>query len=178
VSRVSIVPVNAIDPALLERLALCLEERFLMSCRVERSVRIPRTSLNSARNQLFLNTLVARVAAATPQLDGVKLAVTDFDLYKISHQFIFGDGSDEYKVATVSLHRLRAEFYGEEADENMLFQRLLKEAVHDIGHALGLKHCFHARCAMHFSNSIYDTDNKLAHFCDSCERRVRRAPAG
>jgi archaemetzincin len=161
------------DASFLERLALCLEERFLFTCTVERTLRVPRTSLNSVRKQMFFNTLVARVAAIVPGIDGIRLAITDYDLYKTSHQFIFGDASEEQRTAVVSLHRLHNEFYGERPDPNLLFQRTLKEAVHDIGHALGLKHCFNARCAMYFSNSIYDTDNKLSHFCDTCEKRIR-----
>jgi len=173
VGHIGIVPINAMDASFLERLALCLEERFILTCDVERTLRVPRTTLNSVRKQMFFNTLVARVAAVTPAIDGISLAITDFDLYKTSHQFIFGDASEEHRVAIVSLHRLRSEFYGERADANLLFQRTLKEAVHDIGHAHGLKHCFNARCAMYFSNSIFDTDNKLSHFCDTCEKRIR-----
>jgi archaemetzincin len=173
VGRISIVPINGIDSEFLKRLALCLEERFLHSCVIERRLRIPPTALNSTRKQLFFNTLLVRVAAETAALDGLRLAVTDFDLYKISQQFVFGDASEEQRIALVSLHRLRSDFYGEGPDENLLFQRTLKESVHDLGHALGLRHCFNPRCAMSFSSSIYDTDNKLSHFCESCEKRVR-----
>jgi archaemetzincin len=173
VGHIGVVPINAMDATFLERLALCLEERFLFSCAVERTLRVPRTSLNSVRKQMFLNTLIARVVAATPAIDGMRLAITDFDLYKTSHQFVFGDASEEHRIAVVSLHRLRSDFYGEGADSNLLFQRTLKESVHDLGHAFGLKHCFNARCAMYFSNSIYDTDNKLSHFCETCEKRLR-----
>ena len=171
--QISIVPINAMDGDVLERVALCLEERFLFTCRVERTIRVPRTSLNSVRKQMFYNTLAARVAAVPPAEGALRLVLTDFDLYKTSHQFIFGDASEEQRIAIVSTHRLRSEFYGERGDANLLFQRTLKEAVHNLGHALGLKHCFNARCAMYFSNSIYDTDNKLSHFCDACEKRVR-----
>ncbi|MBC5810756.1 MAG: archaemetzincin family Zn-dependent metalloprotease [Candidatus Eremiobacteraeota bacterium] len=164
---------NTIDSSFLSRLALCLEERFLFACHVERAVRIPRTSLNGVRRQLFFNTLISKVAAAPRSEAGIRLAITDYDLYKTSHQFVFGDASEEHRIAVVSLHRLRSEFYGERGDDNLLFQRTLKEAVHDLGHALGLKHCFNPRCAMYFSNSIFDTDNKLAHFCETCERRAR-----
>ncbi len=173
VGQISIVPINTIDSTFLNRLALCLEERFLYTCTVERRLRIPPTTLNSVRKQLFFNTLLAKVSASTAPLDGLRLALTDFDLYKISHQFVFGDASEEQRIAIVSLHRLRSDFYGEEPDENLLFQRTLKESVHDLGHALGLRHCFNPRCAMYFSNSIYDTDNKLSHFCESCEKRIR-----
>jgi archaemetzincin len=173
VGQISIVPINAMDAGFLERLALCLEERFLFACRVEHTLRVPATSQNSVRKQMFFNTLVARVAATPPPDDGIRLALTEFDLYKTSHQFVFGDANEEQRIAIVSLHRLRSEFYGERADSNLLFQRALKESVHDLGHALGLKHCFNPRCTMYFSNSIFDTDNKLAHFCETCDRRIR-----
>ncbi len=171
--QISIVPINAMDAVFLGRLALCIEERFLFTCNVDRTLRVPRTTLNSVRKQMFFNTLVARVAVTSVGPDVVRLALTDYDLYKTSHQFVFGDASEEGRIAIVSLHRLRNEFYGERVDANLLFQRTLKEAVHDLGHAFGLKHCFNARCAMYFSNSIYDTDNKLSHFCEICEKRMR-----
>ncbi len=173
VGQISIVPVNAMDVTFLERLSLCLEERFLHSCAVDRTVRVPRTSLNSVRKQMFFNTLMARVVVSPAAPNVVRLAITDYDLYKTSHQFVFGDASEEQRIAIVSLHRLRNEYYGERADGNVLFQRTLKEAVHNLGHAFGLKHCFNARCAMYFSNSIYDTDNKVSHLCDHCEKRIR-----
>ena len=172
VGQISIVPINAMDAAFVERLALCLEERFLFACHVGSTVRVPRTALNGVRKQMFFNTLVARVAAG-PSADELRLVLTDYDLYKTSHQFVFGDASEEQRMAVVSLHRLRSDFYGERADANLLFQRTLKESVHDLGHALGLKHCYNARCAMYFSSSIFDTDNKLSHFCEHCEKRVR-----
>ncbi len=172
--QISIVPVNGLDAQFTERLALCLEERFLFTCVVERTLRVPRTALNSVRKQMFFNTLLARVALApVAGSDTIRLAITDFDLYKTSHQFVFGDANEEQRIAIVSLHRLRSDFYGERTDANLLFQRMVKEAVHNLGHALTLKHCYNARCAMYFSNSIYDTDNKLSHFCDVCEKRVR-----
>jgi archaemetzincin len=173
VGQISIVPVNTLDAQFAERLALCLEERFLLSSIVERTLRVPRTALNSVRKQMFFNTLQSRVALAPVAENAIRLAITDFDLYKTSHQFVFGDASEEHRIAIVSTHRLRSDFYGERFDPNILFQRTLKEAVHDLGHAFGLKHCFNARCAMYFSNSIYDTDNKLSHYCESCEKKVR-----
>ena len=46
-------------------------------------------------------------------------------------------------------------------------------ALHEIGHAMGLKHCYNARCPMYYSNSVFDTDNKFSNFCEACEKRSR-----
>ncbi|HEY0797603.1 MAG TPA: hypothetical protein VGD50_00560, partial [Candidatus Baltobacteraceae bacterium] len=92
----AIVPVNSIDPSFLSRLALCLEERFLFTCTIERALRVPQTALNSARKQLFLNTLISKAGALGRAEDGYRLVITDFDLYKTSHQFVFGDASEEH----------------------------------------------------------------------------------
>ncbi len=174
-SRIRIVPINAVDGAFLDRLGLCLEERFLASVRVERALAVPRTSLNATRRQLFLSTLFAKVQRAYPEPEGTLLAITEFDLYKTSHRFIFGDADEQQGIAATSLHRLRSDFYGEEPDANLLFQRTLKECVHELGHAFGLKHCFNARCAMYYSNSIFESDNKMPHFCETCDKRISRA---
>jgi archaemetzincin len=174
-STIGIVPVNAIDRAFLDRLSLCIEERFLARALVERGLPIARTSLNATRGQLFVTTLTSKVLSAYPEHQGALLVLTEFDLYKTSHRFIFGDADAAQSIAVVSLHRLHAEFYGEEADPNLLFQRALKESVHELGHVFGLKHCFNARCGMYRSNSIFETDNKTSYFCETCDRRVGRA---
>jgi len=173
VREISIVPINAIDAELLTRLALCLEERFLATAVVRPPLVVPKSALNSARGQLFFGSLAGRLTAAYEAREELVLGVTEFDLYKTSHQFVFSSSSEAQRCAVVSLHRLRSEFYGDAADVNALFQRLLKESVHEIGHALGLKHCYNARCAMYYSNSVFDTDNKYSHFCEVCERRSR-----
>lgn len=173
-SRIRIVPINAVDGAFLDRLALCLEERFLASATIERSLAVPRSALNATRGQLFLSTLISRVRRAHPEAS-MLLAVTEYDLYKTSHRYIFGDADETQGIAVVSLHRLRSDYYGEEADANLLFQRTLKEAVHELGHAFGLKHCYNARCAMYYSNSIFETDNKTSYYCETCDRRISKA---
>ena len=173
VREISIVPINAIDAGVLTRLSLCLEERFLATAVVRSTLPVPKSALNSARGQLFFGSLVSRLSSVYETREDVVLGITDYDLYKTSHQFVFGSASEAQRCAVVSLHRLRSEYYGDQPDENALFQRLLKESVYEIGHALGLKHCYNARCAMYYSNSVFDTDNKHSHFCDACERRSR-----
>jgi archaemetzincin len=51
--------------------------------------------------------------------------------------------------------------------------RVIKEAVHELGHALGLTHCEKSRCVMHFSNSLQDTDFKHYMFCERCNKILK-----
>ena len=71
------------------------------------------------------------------------------------------------KICAIYLPRLRQEFYGLKPDKSYFCQRLAKEAVHELGHAFGLKHCENIKCVMHFSNSLSDTDIKRSHLCIS-----------
>ena len=173
VEKISLVPINGVGTDFCERLAPCLEERFLHKFAVEKPLTLSPALANSTRRQYFLNTVFNRMLAAFPNREGMLLGVMGSDLYKTSHNYIFGDASETDRVAVVSTFRLRPEFYREPANASAMFERTVKECVHALGHAFGLKHCFNARCAMYYSNTVYDTDGKLNYFCDSCDKRVR-----
>jgi archaemetzincin len=91
---------------------------------------------------------------------------------------VFGEASFPGKAALISLFRLKPEFYGVKDDAEVFVQRSLKEAVHEVGHTLGLNHCPRSSCVMHFSNSIFDTDTKQSLFCDDCCLKVALAING
>jgi archaemetzincin len=82
--------------------------------------------------------------------------------------YVFGEAYAPGRVALISLWRLKPEFYGENAGSAVFMLRMLKEAVHELGHTLGLQHCPRGLCVMHFSNSIFDTDRKQSLFCGQC----------
>ena len=96
------------------------------------------------------------------------LGVVDADISFPELSFVFGEAACPGKAALISLWRLKPEFYDEAPNASLFLERTLKEALHELGHTLGLKHCSRSSCVMYFSNSISDTDIKQNLFCDKC----------
>jgi archaemetzincin len=100
------------------------------------------------------------------------LGITSVDLYIPILTFVFGEAQIGGPCGLVSTHRLRQEFYGLPADCDLLQERLLKEAVHEIGHTIDLTHCDDYQCAMAPSHAVEWIDLKDRLLCPSCKARV------
>lgn len=104
------------------------------------------------------------------------LAVISGDGYVEGLNFVFGIAVGGWG-GIVFTERLRPELY-EGVPNDALFQaRLLKEALHELGHSFGLQHCPN-NCVMRFSNSVIDVDRKSAFFCRRCARELSFAAPG
>jgi len=129
----------------------------------------PQEAYNSRRKQFHSSSILAKISRYVEK--GVAdriLGITDVDLYVPHLNFVFGEAECPGKTAIISLHRLKPEFYGQPSDNTVFEGRYVKEAVHEIGHTLGLGHCRDPACVMFFSNSILDTDRKKSAFCERC----------
>jgi archaemetzincin len=92
------------------------------------------------------------------------LGVAAFDLYVPGMNFVFGEARCPGSVAVISTLRLKPA--GRNA--GLFNERVLKEAIHEIGHMFGLRHCPDPTCVMYFSEHIGETDKKSSSFCASC----------
>lgn len=150
------------------------------TCRIlEYTMPIPQDAYNSSRHQCYSSSILAKIQDYYEKSEADRvLGVTEVDLYVPRLNFVFGEAECPGRTAIISLFRLRPEFYGQSADWNLFMERSAKEAVHEVGHTLGLGHCANSACIMFFSNSILDTDRKKLVFCEKCyslvAKRLRR----
>ena len=160
----------------LADLAARLAPIFHMACQV----RPERLEVAFARDRLrnqYYSTAILQAMQPLAQPGARLLAVTSVDLYVPVLTFVFGEAQLSGACAVVSLHRLREEFYGLPARDDLLRERLLKEAVHELGHTFSLRHCDDWRCVMTSSHGVERLDVKGAEFCFLCARVVAGARA-
>ncbi len=134
---------------------------------------LPEDEYNERRRQYCSSKIIEKMCSYVPS-SGVDcvLGLTELDLYVPHLNFVFGEAQCPGKVAIVSLYRLKPEFYGQPADRELFVERSVKEAVHEVGHTLGLRHCSNSQCIMFFSNNIQMTDTKKVEFCEKCWSEV------
>jgi archaemetzincin len=81
--------------------------------------------------------------------------------------YVFGEARCPGRVAVISTYRLKTN------ELKLLEARVVKEAVHETGHMLGLRHCPRPSCVMYFSERLADTDRKMESFCSECGGKMR-----
>ncbi len=169
---ITIHPVGSVEAALLEALRSSVEQVFGIPCRLGTPLDIPDGAFDLRRRQYNAEHILRSLPIPTR---GRVLGVVDADLYVPRLNFVFGLADMVNRRALIALARLRQEFYGLPAEPALFLQRMVKEAVHELGHTFGLGHCQDSRCVMAFSNTLGDTDRKAGAFCERCRRLLMAA---
>ena len=100
------------------------------------------------------------------------LLVVHQDLFKNGNSFVFGLARQTAGAAVVSTSRLGNEFYGREANDDDLMDRITKEGAHEVGHLLGLGHCDNPECIMFRPDTLDELDRKKKMFCRACQDQL------
>lgn len=167
-----LLPIGKLDGGLLTNLAPALANTFGLRCEVISPALDPEFAFHGERQQYHSSEILASMQAVVRPHTWRVLGVTAVDLYIPILTFVFGEAQIGGPCAVVSLHRLRQEFYGLPSDGNLLQHRLLKEAVHEIGHTVNLSHCDDYRCAMAPSHAVEWIDLKESSLCSACHGRI------
>lgn len=133
----------------------------------------PRHAFDPRRNQHSSGEILKWLLPLAPQ-GGKVLGITDRDLFIPILTYVFGEAQLDGAAAVVSTARLGDElaFLG----ERVLRERLVKEAVHELGHCFGLRHCHTPGCVMGRAAGVRDVDEKGQGLCTDCRARLHGRP--
>ncbi len=156
-----LVPFEDLSPDIASCLAQALEQHGYR-IRVSPVQNLPGRAFNPRRGQYAADPLLNRLG----RLEGERvLGVTGVDLYRYVCRFVYGLADLPGRRALISHYRL-----GQAGD--ILYQRLLKLALHELGHCHGLEHCPENTCVMCFSASLEALDHSGRDYCPTCRARL------
>lgn len=162
--KIGILQIGEIDSSIIQRIQENLRMIFpKTTCNViPKNLPIPEEAFDKARNQYFSGAILRKVQEFAEKDEALNrvLEIVDIDIFVPELNFVFGEAECPGKAALISLWRLKPEFYGEASNMELFLERSTKEAVHELGHTFGLRHCSNPFCVMYFSNSIFDTERR------------------
>ncbi|MBS7609892.1 archaemetzincin family Zn-dependent metalloprotease [Candidatus Bathyarchaeota archaeon] len=170
--RVLILQIGELPPKVLESITNGLSSVFKNIKFEPMAMRfpLPWEAFDALRKQFDSSKILSKISKLSIKEDYRILGVTGIDLYVQGMNFVFGQAQLGGRSALISIYRLKPEFYGSKPNESLLLERCVKEAIHEFGHTLGLRHCPNPRCVMTFSNNILMVDAKSREFCQRCHR--------
>ncbi len=160
---------HGMAPEVIESVRHGLEQAFGVPARRWEPPGRPSGTLDPKRRQHASGKLLAWLIQAAPA-DGRVLGLTDQDLFIPILTYVFGEAQLGGRVAVASTARL-----GEDlalAGASRFTGRVVKEAIHEIGHTYGLVHCHVPHCVMGRAAGLRDVDLKSAELCPRCRRRL------
>jgi archaemetzincin len=132
-------PFGEIDEALIGAVRQAVQQRFRVQITIGERKRMPEYSYSQERGQ-YRSTRFLDELSKVGHYPQIRLGLATVDLFVPELNFVFGEASSEGRIAVFQA-RLDPRFYGEPADQKKITDRAIAEAVHELGHVLGLAHC-------------------------------------
>ena len=120
------------------------------------------------RNQYHSTPILEQLALNAPA-DALKvLALVEVDLFIPILTHVFGEAQLGGRACIVSTIRLN-EGHSYLNTQEPFLSRIVKEAIHELGHTFNLRHCRENTCLMHYCRNENDVDLKSDQLCRYCK---------
>jgi archaemetzincin len=166
--KILISPIGDLDSSLIERVGKGIAQSFGYPVDILSLLKNVDFALDPARNQYFSTVILEKLAGIAPPRAVKILAISDQDLFIPILTHVYGEAQLGGKACIVSTFRL-TEALPAINTQKAYYRRVLKEAVHELGHTFNLRHCPDRSCCMHYCRSVDDVDRKSDNFCRYCK---------
>jgi len=124
-------------------------------------------AFDANRNQYHSTKILDKLAEMAPEQADKVLVITGVDLFIPILTHVYGEAQIGGRSCVISTYHFKEGLSPTRARETYL-ARVVKEALHELGHTFNLKHCPDASCIMHYCRSIDDVDRKTDQMCRYC----------
>ena len=165
--RIVVSPIGDIDSALSDVISSEVLRIFGFQTEILPLIHRVAFAFDPERRQYFSTLILEKLAAAAPSRAVKVLGITTEDLFIPILTHVYGEAQLGGKTCIISTCRL-AEETPTSRPGNPFHQRVVKEAIHELGHTFKLRHCPERNCVMHYCRSITDVDRKTDQLCRHC----------
>jgi archaemetzincin len=176
VTKINIQPLGEVSPEYIDQVKKSIKSFYGYDCVVLPKKEITKDMLSKERKRVDAD----KALLSNKTFDNY-LFITEKDIcyYQspASPEFgILGLGITNGKTCIVSTFRLKKQVTKEKVTKKKILERLEKVALHELGHNLGLNHCFNSKvCMMHAADgTVKQVDREKVWFCEKCSKQIKK----
>ena len=165
---IQIVPCGEVPYEIMKSIVYSVDTLFHQKAVIANKIPIPQFAYDINRKQYNASEILINYESLPEYINNKTILVLDVDLFIPIFTHVFGEARLGGNFALISIKRFK-----DTAFRNLVTERALKVALHELGHLYNLIHCNDSSCIMHFSGDIEDLDQISISLCNYCTQSLK-----
>ena len=166
--KVIISPIGKRDDELIELIGAEIESVFGHKTETIPLLDSVDFAFDPVRKQYHSTPILEKLSELAPSQAMKVLGIVHDDLFIPILTHVYGEAQLGGRACMVSTCRLK-EGLSLSGSRDAYQRRVVKEAIHELGHAFNLRHCRDSACIMHYCHTVEDVDRKIDQLCRYCK---------